>query len=168
MRACLCRPSISNNIIHFAKRTFLWRCPMRSSKRFFWIREPRPPEIARCSGIRRFIPSIVTMESKIRHRLGAAIAGGLPDRKRRISRIRRTDTAIVRSHFFPAAYAGPPCPRPIYGGYESERYCRNGGYHAITGGKIHPCRTAEAAPVLCASEMDGQSMSISKEKRCLT
>ena len=54
------------------------------------------------------------------------------------------------------------------GGYESERYCRNGGYHAITGGKIHPCRTAEAAPVLCASEMDGQSMSISKEKRCLT
>ena len=45
---------------------------------------------------------------------------------------------------------------------------RNGGYHAITGGKIHPCRTAEAAPVLCASEMDGQSMSISKEKRCLT
>ena len=25
-----------------------------------------------------------------------------------------------------------------------------------------------AAPVLCASEMDGQSMSISKEKRCLT
>ena len=45
---------------------------MRSSKRFFWIREPRPPEIARCSGIRRFIPSIVTMESKMRHRLGAA------------------------------------------------------------------------------------------------
>ena len=38
---------------------------MRSSKRFFWIREPRPPEIARCSGIRRFIPSIVTMESKM-------------------------------------------------------------------------------------------------------
>ena len=37
---------------------------MRSSKRFFWTREPRPPEIARCSGIRRFIPSIVTMESK--------------------------------------------------------------------------------------------------------
>ena len=36
---------------------------MRSSKRFFWTREPRPPEIARCSGIRRFIPSIVTMES---------------------------------------------------------------------------------------------------------
>ena len=32
---------------------------------------------------------------KCRHRLGAAIAGGLPDRKRRISRIRRTDTAIV-------------------------------------------------------------------------
>ena len=30
---------------------------MRSSKRFFWTREPRPPEIARCSGIRRFIPS---------------------------------------------------------------------------------------------------------------
>ena len=85
-----------------------------------------------------------------------------------ISRIRRTDTAIVRSHFFPAAYAGSPCPRPLYAGYESERYCRNGGYHAITGGKIHPCRTAEAAPVLCASEMDGQSMSISKEKRCLT
>ena len=52
--------------------------------------------------------------------------------------------------------------------YESERYCRNGGYHAITGGKIHPCRTAEAAPVLCSTEMDGQSMSISKEKRCLT
>ena len=45
---------------------------MRSSKRFFWTREPRPPEIARCSGIRRFIPSIVTMESKMRHRLGAA------------------------------------------------------------------------------------------------
>ena len=38
---------------------------MRSSKRFFWTREPRPPEIARCSGIRRFIPSIVTMESKM-------------------------------------------------------------------------------------------------------
>lgn len=56
----------------------------------------------------------------------------------------------------------------IYAGYESERYCRNGGYHAITGGKIHPCRTAEAAPVLCSTEMDGQSMSISKEKRCLT
>ena len=47
-------------------------------------------------------------------------------------------------------------------------YCRNGGYHAITGGKIHPCRTAEAAPVLCSTEMDGQSMSVSKEKRCLT
>lgn len=88
--------------------------------------------------------------------------------KRRISRIRRTDTAIVRSHFFPAAYAGSPCPRPLYAGYESERYCRNGGYHAITGGKIHPCRTAETAPVLCSTEMDGQSMSISKEKRCLT
>ena len=84
------------------------------------------------------------------------------------SRIRRTDTAIVRSHFLPAAYAGSPCPRPLYAGYESERYCRNGGYHAITGGKIHPCRTAEAAPVLCSTEMDGQSMSISKEKRCLT
>ena len=82
--------------------------------------------------------------------------------------IRRTDTAIVRSNFLPAAYAGSPCPRPLYAGYESERYCRNGGYHAITGGKIHPCRTAEAAPVLCASEMDGQSMSVSKEKRCLT
>ena len=54
------------------------------------------------------------------------------------------------------------------GVYESERYCRNGGYHAITGGKIHPCRTAETAPVLCSTEMDGQSMSISKEKRCLT
>ena len=38
---------------------------MRSSKRFFWIRGPRPPEIARCSGIRRFIPLIVTMESKM-------------------------------------------------------------------------------------------------------
>ena len=75
---------------------------------------------------------------------------------------------IVRSHFFPAAYAGSPCPCPLYAGYESERYCRNGGYHAITGGKIHPCRTAEAAPVLCSTEMDGQSMSISKEKRCLT
>ena len=85
-----------------------------------------------------------------------------------ISRIRRTDTAIVRSHFFPAAYAGSPCPCPLYAGYESERYCRNGGYHAITGGKIHPCRTAETAPVLCSTEMDGQSMSISKEKRCLT
>ena len=143
---------------------------MRSSKRFFWTREPRPPEIARCSGIRRFIPSIVTMESKMPpYRLGAAIAGGSSDRKRRrISRIRRTDTAIVRSHFFPAAYAGSPCPRPLYAGYESERYCRNGGYHTITGGKIHPCRTAEAAPVLCASEMDGQSMSVSKEKRCMT
>ena len=35
------------------------------------------------------------------NRLGAAIAGGSSDRKRRISRIRRTDTAIVRSHFFP-------------------------------------------------------------------
>ncbi len=55
-----------------------------------------------------------------------------------------------------------------YIGYESERHCRNGGYHTITGGKIHPCRTAEAAPVLCASEMDGQSMSVSKEKRCMT
>ena len=52
--------------------------------------------------------------------------------------------------------------------YESERYCRNGGYHASTGWKIHPCRTAETAPVLCSTEMDGQSMSISKEKRCLT
>ena len=51
---------------------------------------------------------------------------------------------------------------------ESERYCRNGGYHTITGGKIHPRRTAEAAPVLCASEMDGQSISVSKEKRCMT
>ena len=99
---------------------------------------------------------------------GAAIAGGLPDRKRRISRIRRTDTAIVRSHFFPTAYAGPPCPCPLYAGYESERYCRNGGYHTITGGKIHPRCTAEAAPVLCASEMDGQSMSVSQEKRCMT
>ncbi len=49
-----------------------------------------------------------------------------------------------------------------------ERYCRNGGYHASTGGKIHPCRTAEAAPILCSTEMDGQSMSIFKEKRCLT
>ena len=85
-----------------------------------------------------------------------------------ISRIRRTDTAIVRSHFFPAAYAGSPCPRPLYAGYESERYCRNGGYHTITGGKIHPRCTAEAAPVLCASEMDGQSISVSKEKRCMT
>ena len=85
-----------------------------------------------------------------------------------VSRIRRTDTAIVRSHFFPAAYAGSPCPRPLYAGYESERYCRNGGYHTITGGKIHPRCTAEAAPVLCASEMDGQSMSVSKEKRCMT
>ena len=37
-----------------------------------------------------------------------------------------------------------PCPRPLYAGYESERYCRNGGYHTITGGKIHPRRTAEA------------------------
>ena len=45
------------------KAFLMWRCPMRSSKRFFWTREPRPPEIARCSGIRRFIPSIVTMES---------------------------------------------------------------------------------------------------------
>ena len=26
------------------------------------------------------------------------------------------------------------------------------GYHTITGGKIHPCRTAEAAPVLCSTE----------------
>ena len=32
---------------------------------------------------------------KCRNRLGAAIAGGSSDRKRRISRIRRTDTAIV-------------------------------------------------------------------------
>ena len=40
-------------------------CPMRSSKRFFWIRGPRLPESARCSGIRRFTPSIVTMESKM-------------------------------------------------------------------------------------------------------
>ena len=79
-----------------------------------------------------------------------------------------TDTAIVRSHFFPATYAGPPCPCPLYAGYESERYCRNGGYHTIAGGKIHPRCTAEAAPVLCASEMDGQSMSVSKEKRCMT
>ena len=55
-----------------------------------------------------------------------------------------------------------------YAGYESERYCRNGGYHTITGGKIHPRCTAEAAPVLCASEMDGQSISVSKEKRCMT
>ena len=68
----------------------------------------------------------------------------------------------------PAAYAGSPCPRPLYAGYESERYCRNGGYHTITGGKIHPRCTAEAAPVLCASEMDGQSISVSKEKRCMT
>lgn len=90
------------------------------------------------------------------------------DRKRGISRIRRTDTAIVRSHFFPATYAGPPCPCPLYAGYESERYCRNGGYHTIAGGKIHPRCTAGATPVLCASEMDGQSMSVSKEKRCMT
>ena len=61
-----------------------------------------------------------------------------------------------------------PCSRPLYAGYESERYCRNGGYYAITGGKIHPRCTAEAAPVLCSTEMDGQSMSIFKEKRCLT
>jgi len=98
----------------------------------------------------------------------AQISVFLSSGKDSTSRIRRTDTAIVRSHFFPAAYAGSPCPRPLYAGYESERYCRNGGYHAITGGKIHPCRTAEAAPVLCSTEMDGQSMSISKEKRCLT
>ena len=32
---------------------------------FLWIRGPRLPESARCSGIRRFIPSIVTMESKM-------------------------------------------------------------------------------------------------------
>ncbi|BFK58523.1 hypothetical protein I250019C1_06170 [Faecalibacterium sp. i25-0019-C1] len=57
--------AVRKKFIHFAKRTFLWRCPMRSSKRFFWTREPRPPEIARCSGIRRFIPSIVTTESKM-------------------------------------------------------------------------------------------------------
>ena len=76
-------------------------------------------------------------------------------------------TAIVRSHFFPATYAGPPCPCPLYAGHESERYCRNGRYHTIAGGKIHPRCTAEVAPVLCASEMDGQSMSVSKEKRCI-
>ncbi len=71
---------------------------MRSSKRFFWIREPRPPEIARCSGIRRFIPSIVTMESKMLHRLGAAIAGGLPIEKEELAEyeelIRRLYEAI--------------------------------------------------------------------------
>ena len=80
--------------------------------------------------------------------------------------IRRLYEAI--SSLPPAAYAGSPCPRPLYAGYESERYCRNGGYHTITGGKIHPRCTAEAAPVLCASEMDGQSISVSKEKRCMT
>ncbi len=126
--------------------------------------------LIRAEDMKKGVFSIIGQLPKEEPRKGsiAAIAGGLPDRKRRISRIRRIDTAIVRSHFFPAAYAGSPCPCPLYAGYESERYCRNGGYHAITGGKIHPCRTAEAAPVLCASEMDGQSMSISKEKRCLT
>ena len=51
---------------------------------------------------------------------------------------------------------------------QAEEIIQDGGYHASTGGKIHPCRTAETAPVLCSTEMDGQSMSISKEKRCLT
>ena len=62
---------------------------MRSSKRFFWIRGPRLPESARCSGIRRFTPSIVTTESKMLQSAGRSIARGSSDRKRGISRIRR-------------------------------------------------------------------------------
>ncbi len=34
---------------------------MRSLKRSCWTREPRPPGSARCTAIRRFTPSIVTM-----------------------------------------------------------------------------------------------------------
>ena len=40
-------------------------------------------------------PDSILMKLDVYKRQGAAIAGGLPDRKRRISRIRRTDTAIV-------------------------------------------------------------------------
>ena len=53
---------------------------------------------------------------KCRHQLGAAIAGGLPDRKRRVSQKQRTDTAIVEKPFPPCrlcrlavSYARPIC-----------------------------------------------------------
>ena len=35
-------------------------------------------------------------------------------------------------------------------------------------GKSIHAALRRSAPVLCASEMDGQSMSVSKEKRCMT
>ena len=86
---------------------------MRSSKRFFWIREPRPPEIARCSGIRRFIPSIVTMESKMPPSAGRSNAGGLPDRKRRISRIRR----LIRRLYEAISSLSPMQARRVHARY---------------------------------------------------
>ena len=126
-----------------------------------------PPEYADRATLWNSVEEIEKQwNSQLARRFVAALPREVP--MELLPQIRRIDTAIVRSHFLPAAYAGSPCSRPLYAGYESERYCRNGGYHAITGGKIHPRCTAKAAPVLCASEMDGQSMSISKEKRCMT
>ena len=52
----------------------------------------------------------------------------------------------------------PRRPRRVHARYmpgdESEGHCRDGGYHPIPGGEVHPCGASAAAPVLRAPKMD--------------
>ena len=124
---------------------------MRSSKRFFWIRAEAARERKMSMGRAQPSPEDHLIEKEV------------------IVRIRRTDTAIVLKPFLPSRLCrlAESMPGSMLGMKVKDIAAMEGITPSQAGKSIHAA-LRRLRRYFARQKMDGQSMSISKEKRCLT